>query len=333
MRGWKTFAALTLAGALAAAPAVAQEIRIGGRTEPVVIGLSQGWFKDAGIDLKVVEIPNFMQYPNMLASNSIDLLDGYLPANFWNMVASGAGFKIVSGSALAVAAKEGKPARNVRGYVVRKDLYDAGQVRKVADFKGRRIADFAPVPPKGQLSPFPVGHKVFGDVFKEINWVRVPNEADILSALRNKDIDGARMRTRWVKIAVSQGLAVELIKETDYVPRIQVRALVAREDFASGKEDLLVRFLRVYQRGQAYAREVQAGKHAEEYKRAVKEHSNVPPEIALELIQEQEITDEIATEDLLETQKHFVMVGAQSAVVPLDRVIDLKFLQKARSAR
>lgn len=313
------------------APAGAQEIRVGGRTEPIVIGMANGWFKEAGVTVKVVEIPNFMQYPNLLASNSIDLLDGYIPANLWNMLASGAQFKIVSGSALAVAAKDGQPARNARAYVVRKDLWDSGAVRKISDLKGRKVADFAPVPPKGQLSPFPIGHKVFGETFKEVNWVRVPNETDMMVALDKKDLDGARMRTRFARIAINKGLVVELVKETDIVPRIQVRAVVAREEFAKQNADLLVRFLRVYLRAQAYAREVQKGMHTDEYRLAVKEHGSIPPEIALEVVQEQEFTEDLAMDDLLDTQKHFVMVGAQSKVVPLDQAVDLRYLQQAKA--
>lgn len=324
-------AAVLLAAFAATAPARGQEIRVGGRTEPIVIGMAKGWFKEAGVSVTVVEIPNFMQYPNLLASNSIDILDGYMPANIWNMIATGAQFKIVSGSALAVAAKDGQPARNARAYVVRKDLWDSGAVRKIADLKGRKVADFAPVPPKGKLSPFPIGHKVFGETFKEVDWVRVPNESDMMIALERKDLDGARMRTRFARIAINKGLAVEIVKETDIVPRIQVRAVVAREEFAKQNADLLVRFLRVYLRGQEYAREVQKGAHGDEYRQAMKEHGSIPPEIALELVQEQEFTDELAMDDLLDTQKHFVMVGAQSKVVPLEQVIDRQYLQKAKA--
>jgi ABC-type nitrate/sulfonate/bicarbonate transport system substrate-binding protein len=320
-------AAATLASA--EAPAAEQTIRVGGNTEPLIIAQAQGWFRDAGLKIEVVDVKNFMQYPNMLASNSIDMLDGYIPANLWNMIDAGADFKIIAGSALAVAERNGKPARNIRGYVVRKDLFDSGTVTKIADLRGRRLADFAPVPPRGQISPFPIGHKVFGDVYKEIDWVRM-SEADILSALSAKMIDGARMRSRWVKLAVQKGLAVEIAKETDYVPLIQVRALVARNDFLKAHSDAVETFLKVYLRAQAYATEVQSGQHKDEYLAAVKAHSDIPPEDALDLIQESEITSELARDDLKTTQEHFVMVGAQKAVVPLDKVIDLSYLDAAR---
>lgn len=304
-------------------------IRVGGATEPIVIAQAKGWFKEEGLNVEVIDVKNFMQYPNMLASKSIDILDGYIPANLWNMIHAGADFRIISGSALAVAAHDGKPARNIRGYVVRKDLYDSKAITKIADFAGKRLADFAPVPPKGQISPFPIGHKVFGDVFKEIDWIRM-SESDILTALAAKTVDGARMRSRWVKIAVDKGLAVEIARETDYVSKIQVRALVGRDEFLKQNREAVVKFMKVYLRALAYAAEVQSGKHKNEYLAAVKAHSDVPQEIALDLIQETEFTSELATADLQATQEHFVMVGAQKAVIPLDKVIDLSYLNAAK---
>ncbi|MBX3121554.1 MAG: ABC transporter substrate-binding protein [Nitrospira sp.] len=304
-------------------------IRVGGATEPIIIAQGKGWFKEAGLNVEVTDVKNFMQYPSMLAAKSIDILDGYIPANLWNMIHAGADFRIISGSALAVAAHDGKPARNIRGYVVRKDLYDSKAITKIGDFAGKRLADFAPVPPKGQISPFPIGHKVFGDVFTKVDWVRM-SESDILTALASKTIDGARMRSRWVKLAVEKGLAVELVRETDYVSRIQVRALVGRDEFLKQNKEAVVKFLKVYLRALAYAAEVQNGKHKDEYLSAVKSHSDLPGEIALDLIQEVEFTSEIATADLQATQEHFVMVGAQKAVIPLSKAIDLSYLNAAK---
>lgn len=312
--------------------AASARLRVGGRTEPLIVAQGKGWFADEGLQVEVTDVRNFMQYPNLLASGGIDLLDGYLPPNFWNMVVEGADFRIVSGSALAVAAQGGEPARNIRGYVVRKDLWDGGAVKGLKDLAGRKLADFAPVPPKGSLSPFPIGHKVFGDLYRAIHWVRLANESDILTALETKDVDGARMRARWVKLAVRKGLAVELVKETDYVPKIQVRALAARQAFLRDNRDAVVRFLRVYLRAQQYAREVQRGAHTDEYLAFVKKLSDIPPEIALELIQETALTDELAVDDLMDTQRHFVMMKSQQRVIPLESVVDTTYLAEAKKA-
>ncbi len=316
--------------AMLCTPAAAQTtIRVGGNTEPMIVAQAKGWFAASGLKVEVNDVANFMQYPNMLASGSIDVLDGYLPANFWNMVQAGASFRIVSGSAMAVAARNGEPARNIRGYVVRKDLHDSGQVKSIKDLAKRRLADFAPVPPKGQISPFPIGHIVFGDTFREIDWIRM-QESDMLAALDAKTIDGARMRTRYVKIAVDKGLAVELARETDHVSPIQVRVLVMRDEFLRKNPEAAAKFLGAYLQALKFVREVQQGQHQDEYVKAVREHSNIPPEIALDLVQELAFTEELAKDDIQRTQEHFVMVGAQKEVIPLEKVYDSKLLEAAR---
>lgn len=320
------------AGALlpTVAKSQATRIRVGGNTEPTMIGIAKGWFADAGLQIEVTELPNILQYSNILSAGSIDLFDGYLPATFWNMVLAGADYKIIAGSAMAVAAKDGKPARNARAYVARKDLFDKGEVKTVQDFKNRKIADFVPVPPKGKISPFPVGHVVFGETFREIDWIYLPNEANIIAALENKFVDGARFTSRAAKVALEKGIAVEIAKETDYVPEIQVRLVVARGDFVAANRDAVIKYLKVRLRAQEYIAEVQDGKHKGEFLSIAEKTSKTPPAIAFDLVQELEFTDRISVKDLQDQQAHFVKVGIQKEVVPLEKVLDASLLAAAK---
>jgi ABC-type nitrate/sulfonate/bicarbonate transport system substrate-binding protein len=306
------------------------KIRVGGNTEPTMIGIAKGWFSEAGLQVEVTELPNILQYSNILASGSIDLFDGYLPATFWNMVLAGADYKIIAGSAMAVAAKDGKPARNARAYVARKDLFDKGEVKTVKDFKNRKIADFVPVPPKGKISPFPVGHAIFGETYREIDWTYLPNETNIIAALENKYVDGARLTTRAAKVALEKGIAVEIAKETDYVPEIQVRLVVARGDFIAANRDAVIRYLKVRLKAQEYIAQLQGGKHKEEFLSIAEKTSKTPPNIALDLVEELEFTDRISVKDLQDQQIHFVKVGIQKAVIPLDKVLDSSLLAGAK---
>lgn len=315
------------AGIMASQPTT---IRVGGNTEPTMIGIAKGWFSDAGLKVEVTELPNILQYSNILASGSIDLFDGYLPATFWNMVQAGADYKIIAGSAMAVAAKDGKPARNARAYVARKDLFDNGSIKTVQDFKNRKIADFVPVPPKGKLSPFPVGHTIFGETFREIDWTYLPNETNIITALENKYVDGARLTTRSAKLAFEKGIAVEIAKETDYVPEIQVRLVVARGDFLAANKEAVTKYLKVRLRAQEFLAEIQGGKHKEEFLSIAQKHSKTPPAIALNLVEELEFTDRISATDLQNQQAHFVKVGIQKQVIPLEKVVESSLLAAAK---
>ena len=303
---------------------------VGGRSATLVAGLGKGWFQDEGLEIEIVYLRNFMQYPSMLAAGKIDILDGYLPMNFWNMIDEGADFKIISGGAQCVAAEGNEPARNIRGFVVRKDLYDKGEIREIKDLVGKKVATFAPAPRKGAVSPFPVAHKVFGKLYGEIGWIRIPKPLDSLAALEKGDVDAARLRAPWFNLAVQKGIAVELFKETDYFPKMQVTAIAIREKFLEKNREVVIKFLRAYLKALKYVNEVQRGLHQDEYKAFNNKYTDIPEKVALELIQAYKYTDEIDRNDLTIMQDHFVMTGSQKRFIPLDQAIDLSYLNEAK---
>ena len=303
---------------------------VGGRSATLVAGLGKGWFQDEGLEIEIVYLRNFMQYPSMLAAGKIDILDGYLPMNFWNMIDEGADFKIISGGAQCVAAEGNEPARNIRGFVVRKDLYDKGEIKEIKDLVGKKVATFAPAPRKGAVSPFPVAHKVFGKLYGEIGWIRIPKPLDSLAALEKGDVVAARLRAPWFNLAVKKGIAVELFKETDYFPKMQVTAIAMREKFLEKNREVVIKFLRAYLKALKYVNEVQRGLHQDEYKAFNNKYTDIPEKVALELIQAYKYTDEIDRNDLTIMQDHFVMTGSQKRFIPLDQAIDLSYLNEAK---
>jgi len=303
---------------------------VGGASAPVVSALGKGWFKEEGLEIQLVEIADFMKYPAVLVSGAIHLFDGYLTAGFWNMVDGGADFQIVSGGSLAVAESGGEPARNIRGYLIRKDLVDNGTIKSIQDLKGRKVADFAPVA-KGGISPFPAAHKIFGKLYGEINWVHLPKDIDIMNALEQKLVDAGRLRAPWFQYAVKKGTGVELFKETDFMPKMQVTTIVTTEKFLKANPEVMVRFLKAYLKGLKYCEDVQKGRNIEEFKEFVKRYTDIPPNIAVDLIQARKWIDEIAADDLIYTQNHFVTVGTQKKFIPLEKVIDLTYLKKAKA--
>lgn len=303
---------------------------VGGRSATIVAGLGNGWFQDEGLEIEIVYLRNFMQYPSMLAAGKIDILDGYLPMNFWNMIDEGADFKIISGGAQCVAAEGNEPDRNIRGFVVRKQLYDKGEIREIKDLVGKKVATFAPAPRKGAVSPFPVAHKIFGKLYGEIVWIRIPKPLDSLAALEKGDVVAARLRAPWFNLAVKKGIAVELFKETDYFPKMQVTAIAARDKFLEKNREVVIKFLRAYLKALKYVNEVQRGLHQDEYKAFNKQYTDIPENVAFELIQAYKYTDEIDRNDLTIMQDHFVMTGSQKRFIPLDQAIDLSYLNEAK---
>ena len=286
---------------------------VGGRSATMVAGLGKGYFKDEGLKIEIVHLRNFMQYPSMLAAGKIDILDGYLPMNFWNMIDEGADFKIISGGAQCVAAEGNEPARNIRGFVVKKDLYDKGEIREIKDLVGKKVATFAPAPRKGAISPFPVAHRIFGKLYGEIGWIRIPKAMDSLAALEKGDVVAARLRAPWFNLAIKKGIAVELFKETDYFPKMQVTTIAVREKFLKQNRETVIKFLRAYQKALKYINEVQHGLHQDEYKYFNNKYTDIPENVAMELIQAYKYTDEIDRNDLTVMQDLIPAVRSRSS--------------------
>ena len=280
--------------------------------------------------MEPVRIINFLDQPFALATGQIDILLGVHHARVWNIISEGADFRIISGGTQAVAAEGGEPARNIRGFVVRKELYDSGQVRGIRDLVGRKVANFGTVPPKGERATFYVYDVIFGELWGKINWVRIPNEADILTALKEGLVDAAYMRAPWFNYAVKRGIAVELFKETDNLKKMQSDLVWTTEKFLKRNPEAVVGFLRAYLKALQYVREVQKGQHLEEYKALVAKYTDHPVDIALEMVQSGKYTDEIALEDTVATQQYYVKRGIQKRFIPLEQVINLTFLEKAK---
>jgi len=306
-----------------------KRIIVGGLSAPLIAGMGKGWFGEE-LEVELIRIPNFMHYPPMLAAGKIHIMESYPAMNLWKMIHEGADFKIISGGGQCSAAEGNEPARNIRGFVVRKDLYDKGEIREIKDLRGKKVADFAPAPRKGAISPFPIGHRIFGKTYGEIEWIHIPRDLDCLLALEKKDVVAARMRTTYTNMAVRKGIGVELFKETDFFPKFQGSIIVAKEKFLKENHETAVIFLRAYQKALKFVREAQQGQHTKEYEMINKQLKYVPEEVAFDLLEAYKYTDEIDRNDLTLMQNHFVMTGSQVKFIPLDQVIDLKYLNEAK---
>jgi len=330
------FAVISLCLLLQLKEGVAQEKKeliVGSVSAPSIIAQGKDWFGER-LEVNLVNVANFMHYWPMLAAGKVDIVENYPAMNFWNMILEGADFKIISGSGQCVAAEGNEPARNIRGFVVRKDLYDKGVIREIKDLAGKKVADFAPAPRKGTICPFPIGHKIFGKYYGEIEWVHIPRDMDCLTALEQGNVVAARMRITYTNLAVRKGIGVELFKETDYFPKFQGTILVAKDKFLKENRETAIRFLRAHQKALEFAREAQKGGiYLQEYKAINKQLKYVPEDVVVDLLQAYKQTDDIDINDLTIMQNHFVMTGSQKKFVPFDQVIDLSYLKEAKKSK
>jgi NitT/TauT family transport system substrate-binding protein len=118
-----------------------KKVKVGSTTglemAPLMVAKEMGFYKDAGLDIEILDIPSARDQLPALASGQIDVLRAGSTPGFINMAASGFGGRIVSGYNHSSPAWYGS---HINGILVRKDLYDKGEVKTTKDLKGRRVA-------------------------------------------------------------------------------------------------------------------------------------------------------------------------------------------------
>src|SRR3954452_2305310 len=100
----------------------------------VSIGLARGYFQEQAIVLDDIYIPTGAEMVSSLATGQIEAALGAPSAGLFNAIGRGALIKLVGDKGSA------PPGFGYTAFVVRKDLWDSGELREPADLRGRTIA-------------------------------------------------------------------------------------------------------------------------------------------------------------------------------------------------
>ncbi len=166
---------------------------------PLYVALDKGYFRDAGIQADFQIVGNTSV---LLANGQLDVDLGFPDAAFFNEVNRGLDNKIVATTCVIPA--NGVPA----GVMVRKDLFDSGKVKTLADLKGRKVALNGG---KGGVPAYvtEVQLRDVGLTLKDLDVVNL-SLPDSVAALRNGSIDATSLPSPFKEEVVRQGTAVLL---------------------------------------------------------------------------------------------------------------------------
>jgi NitT/TauT family transport system substrate-binding protein len=98
------------------------------------VAMERGYFSQQGLDVQTTIVANSNDTLPLVATGKMDVANNAVTAFMVNAVNDGVNMKWVAGQAVYTK-KHG-----TLGLVVRKDLYDSGQVRGLKDLKGRKVA-------------------------------------------------------------------------------------------------------------------------------------------------------------------------------------------------
>ncbi len=237
-------AALLAFGLSNAASAQTQTVKLGLTVTATDIGLfvaqKRGYFKAEGLDVDFNVFDSAARMMAPFAAGDLDVSAGAPSAGFFNAVGRGIDMRIVADK---VSTPAGRPSQTL---VVRKELFDSGKVKTLADLKGLKIANTAP------------GTAAWGTMYRMLEKGGVKmSEVDLVAlsfpqqivALINGAVDAALPAEPMTTEAVSKGYAVKLVTDDEVYPGHQIATIFYSGKFAKERPDAARKFLKAFLRG------------------------------------------------------------------------------------
>jgi NitT/TauT family transport system substrate-binding protein len=223
------FVAALLFSALIAAPACAQQISIvvvpslpGGST---YIAADKGYFRDAGLDVKIERIDSLGKAVAFLASNHVQVALGGINAGFYN--ALGQGLPLV----LALEAGSTPTYHQV---LIRPDLKD--KIKTPADLKGRTVG----LSSLGSTSMYEISEVLAsaGLTLKDIGGKHL-SFAQMGAALTNGALDAAFEVAPFTQRMIEQKIGLPWIDPEQYIRTLPMTniAYIANRDWVKANPD------------------------------------------------------------------------------------------------
>ena len=235
--------ALSAAAAAAAAPCAAQTITVGATNStsdaPIYIADRKGFFRDEGLDVKVIAFRSAADMVVPLGSGQIEAGAGSASAGLYNAVARGIRIRIVADKASS------PPGYGATKILVRRDHVESGRYRDIKDLKGMRFAMNAPG--VSNTSTLNTLLQSVGLKYSDVDTIDLPLP-DHVVVLRNKSVDAAASVEPAAAIAIGNGDAVLVKSDDEILPNHQIAVLLYAEDFAQRRAAQGRRFMRAYLR-------------------------------------------------------------------------------------
>ncbi len=288
----------------------------------IVIADALGYFKEEGV---VPDYQRFQSGANMtapLGTGQIDVGAGAPSAGLFNAMARDIQIKIVADKGNV------DPPHGFEAFLVRKQLIDSGQVRSVADLKGRRVAISATgIPPEFELDTM---LRTAGLTVKDVTVVTL-SFPDMVTALQNGAIDMAGVIEPFSTVAQTRGLGVVFKRADEIIPGNQLSLIMYSTSFAK-QTDLARRWMRAYLRGVRDFNDIFFKKTAPQAKKdavikaLIKDTSVTDPTLWDKMVMPNlDPNGRVRIDKLKASQDWFVQMGYQQRKVDLDKALDTSY--------
>jgi len=200
----------------------------------------RGYFRQEGLDVKFHNFASAAQMVAPLAGGDLQVGAGGPSAGLYNAIARGIDIRIVADKS------KNQTNRGSQQLLVRKELYESGKVRKIADLKGLRVANAAPGSSGATvlfkfLQSAGLGPKDVNEVFMSV--------PQMVQGLQSGAIDAALPFDPATTLAVRKGFAVSLGHDYDVYPVHQIAVTLYSGRFMKENPKAARGFLKAFIRG------------------------------------------------------------------------------------
>ena len=200
---------------------------------PLYVAKERGFFDALGLDVQLETVKSGTEAIAFLTEGQIDVGAIAVTAGAWNAFNQGLDLRVVAPAALKLM--KGDPTK----LMVRKDLYDSGEVTTAADLKGRTVA-MAGGPGGGGEYLVAKALEGSGLTVHDVEMVKIGNP-DMAAAFETGAIDAALMGSPYVAQVMQAGTAVPLVE--DMAPGAMTVVFVYSGKFMKERPEAAKRFM------------------------------------------------------------------------------------------
>ena len=283
------------------------------------IALDEGYFAEQGLDVEMVKFTSVTQAMPLLSQGDLDVAGGPMSASLFNAIGQDVNIKIVAGKEYNTT--EGEHA----SLMVRKDLYDSGELDSIPEMKGRQvaIASLANIQHFQLAKILETGNLTLDDV-----TIVKMGPADVLAAFENGAIEAALIGDPYNAQIKDLGYAVTLISFEKVVPTFQIGYIMYGPSLLEGNQETGKKFMVAYLKG---ARQFAQGK-TERNLEILEDFLGIDRETLLEIGWNRIRLDGLMpVEDIMAFQDWAYENGFVDQKVSAEQLVDTTFIDYANS--
>jgi NitT/TauT family transport system substrate-binding protein len=206
---------------------------------PIYVAAERGYFAEEGIDAQFTRVKSGTACMAFLAEGKVSVGAIAVVASAWNAFHKGMDIRIVASAGL----KQEKDDPTM--LVVRKDLWDSGQVKGAGDLKGLRVA-MAGGPGGGGEYLVSKALEQGGLTIRDVKMSKIGNP-DMKAALQSKAIDAALTGSPYAYDIIKAEYAVPLSK--DMTPGAMTVVFVYSGQFIKERPEVAKKFMVALMKG------------------------------------------------------------------------------------